>query len=106
MTIKQRLYASIAALGTVGLLVSGPAQLCAQTAAAIDNDDIGGDGADLLQDEIVQMPQRIAQLRHQLAFHLRQLVYARAHLPDLTTQDDGPVAWNGWRFIDARAHLL
>ena len=42
MTIKQRLYASIAALGTVGLLVSGPAQLCAQTAAAIDNDDIGG----------------------------------------------------------------
>ena len=33
MTIKQRLYASIAALGTVGLLVSGPAQLCAQTAA-------------------------------------------------------------------------
>jgi hypothetical protein len=42
MTIKHRLYASIAALGTVGLLVSGPAQLCAQTAAAIDNDDIGG----------------------------------------------------------------
>ena len=42
MTIKQRLYASIAALGTVGLLVSAPAQLCAQTAAAIDNDDIGG----------------------------------------------------------------
>ena len=42
MTIKQRLYASIAALGTVGLLVSGPAQLYAQTSAAIDNDDIGG----------------------------------------------------------------
>jgi hypothetical protein len=42
MTIKQRLYASIAALGTVGLLVSAPVQLCAQTVAAIDNDDIGG----------------------------------------------------------------
>src|ERR1700736_3809295 len=44
MTVKQRLYASIAALGTVGLLVSAPAQLLsAQTAAvAIDNDDIGG----------------------------------------------------------------
>jgi len=32
MTIKQRLYTSIAALGTVGLLVSAPAQLSAQTA--------------------------------------------------------------------------
>jgi hypothetical protein len=43
MTVKQRLYASIAALGMVGLLVSAPAQLRAQTAAvAIDNDDIGG----------------------------------------------------------------
>jgi hypothetical protein len=43
MTLKQRLYASIAALGTVGLVVSAPAQLCAQiSAVAIDNDDIGG----------------------------------------------------------------
>src|SRR6201994_4893581 len=42
MTIKHRLYASIAALGTVGLLAGGPAQLCAQTTVAIDNDDIGG----------------------------------------------------------------
>jgi hypothetical protein len=37
MTLKQRLYASIAALGTVGLVVSAPAQLCAQiSAVAID----------------------------------------------------------------------
>ena len=43
MTVKQRLYASVAALGTLGLLVSAPAQVCAQTeAVAIDNDDIGG----------------------------------------------------------------
>src|SRR5919109_610789 len=42
MTTKQRLYLSVAAIGLLGLLAGAPAQLGAQTAVAIDNDDIGG----------------------------------------------------------------
>src|SRR5262245_26301001 len=42
MTTKQRLYLSVAAVGVLGLLAGVPAQLNAQTAVAIDSDDIGG----------------------------------------------------------------
>ena len=42
MNIKQRLYLGVAAIGVAGFLAAAPAQLRAQTAVAIDNDDIGG----------------------------------------------------------------
>jgi len=46
MTIKQRLYLSVAAIGMFALLASAPVQLSAQTAGqtmvAIDDNDIGG----------------------------------------------------------------
>jgi len=46
MTSKQRLYLSVAAIGTFALLAGAPVQLSAQTAAqstvAIDDNDIGG----------------------------------------------------------------
>src|SRR5262245_34545651 len=46
MTIKQRLYLRVAAIGMFVLLASAPVQLSAQTAAqtmfAIDDNDIGG----------------------------------------------------------------
>ena len=41
-TAKQGLYLSVAAIGIAGVLAVAPAQLRAQTAVAIDNDDIGG----------------------------------------------------------------
>jgi hypothetical protein len=42
MSIKKQLYLSVAAIGVAGFLAIAPTQLCAQTAVAIDNDDIGG----------------------------------------------------------------
>src|SRR5262249_3829941 len=42
MKLKARLYLTVAAIGIASLLVAAPAQLRAQTAVAIDNDDIGG----------------------------------------------------------------
>jgi hypothetical protein len=42
MRLKARLYLTVAAIGIASLLVAAPAQLRAQTAVAIDNDDIGG----------------------------------------------------------------
>jgi hypothetical protein len=42
MKIKARLYLTVAAIGIAALLAAAPAQLGAQTAVAIDNDDIGG----------------------------------------------------------------
>src|SRR5262249_45214551 len=42
MKIKARLYLTVAAIGVAALLAAAPAQLGAQTAVAIDNDDIGG----------------------------------------------------------------
>ena len=46
MTIKQRLYLSVGAIGMFALLASAPIQLSAQTAGqtmvAIDDNDIGG----------------------------------------------------------------
>ena len=42
MRLKTRLYLSVAAIGVAGLLALAPAQLRAQTAVAIDADDIGG----------------------------------------------------------------
>src|SRR3979411_3136988 len=42
MTIKQRLRLSAAAFGVLGFLAVTPLQVSAQTAVAIDNDDIGG----------------------------------------------------------------
>jgi hypothetical protein len=42
MRLKARLYLTVAAIGIAALLAAAPAQLGAQTAVAIDNDDIGG----------------------------------------------------------------
>jgi hypothetical protein len=42
MSIKPRLCLNAAAIGILGLLAATPTQLSAQTAVAIDNDDIGG----------------------------------------------------------------
>ena len=42
MRPKARLYLTVAAIGIASLLAAAPAQLRAQTAVAIDNDDIGG----------------------------------------------------------------
>ncbi|HJX19776.1 MAG TPA: hypothetical protein VJ454_02210, partial [Steroidobacteraceae bacterium] len=42
MRFKDRLYLSAAAIAIAGVLVAAPATLRAQTAVAIDNDDIGG----------------------------------------------------------------
>jgi hypothetical protein len=42
MRLKARLYLTVAAIGIAALLATAPAQLGAQTAVAIDNDDIGG----------------------------------------------------------------
>ncbi len=42
MRLKARLYLTVAAIGIASLLAAAPAQLRAQTAVAIDNDDIGG----------------------------------------------------------------
>src|SRR5262249_3290452 len=42
MRLKASLYLTVAAIGIASLLAAAPAQLRAQTAIAIDNDDIGG----------------------------------------------------------------
>jgi len=42
MTLKQRLCLSAAAIGVLALAAPPPTQVSAQTAVAIDNDDIGG----------------------------------------------------------------
>ena len=42
MSCKKGLYLSVAAIAIAGVLAAAPAQLRAQTAVAIDNDDIGG----------------------------------------------------------------
>ena len=42
MRLKATLYLTVAAIGIAALLAAAPAQLGAQTAVAIDNDDIGG----------------------------------------------------------------
>ena len=42
MRLKTILYASAAVIGVAGFLTLAPAPLHAQTAVAIDNDDIGG----------------------------------------------------------------
>src|SRR5262249_41912151 len=42
MTLKARLYLTVAAIGIASFLSAAPTQLSAQTAVAIDNDDIGG----------------------------------------------------------------
>ncbi len=42
MRLKTSLYSTVAAIGIAGLLAFAPAQLRAQTAVAIDGDDIGG----------------------------------------------------------------
>jgi hypothetical protein len=42
MSLKSRLYLSVAAIGIAGVLAVAPAQLRAQTAVAVDGDDIGG----------------------------------------------------------------
>ena len=42
MDIKKQLYLGVAAIGVAGFLAAAPTQLRAQTAVAIDNDDIGG----------------------------------------------------------------
>jgi hypothetical protein len=42
MSMKSRLYLSVAAIGAAVLLAVPPAQVTAQTTVAIDNDDIGG----------------------------------------------------------------
>jgi hypothetical protein len=42
MRLKARLYLTVAAIGIASLLAAAPTQLSAQTAVAIDNDDIGG----------------------------------------------------------------
>jgi hypothetical protein len=42
MRLKARLYLTVAAIGVAALLAAAPAKLGAQTAVAIDNDDIGG----------------------------------------------------------------
>jgi len=40
MDIKKQLYLGVAAIGVAGFLAAAPTQLRAQTAVAIDNDDI------------------------------------------------------------------
>jgi hypothetical protein len=42
MRLKARLYLTVAAIGIASVLAAAPAQLRAQTAVAVDNDDIGG----------------------------------------------------------------
>src|SRR5712691_106561 len=42
MRLKASLYLSVAAIGLAGFLAFAPVHLKAQTAVAIDNDDIGG----------------------------------------------------------------
>src|SRR5262249_25883761 len=42
MRLKASLYLTVAAIGIASLVAAAPAQLRAQTAIAIDNDDIGG----------------------------------------------------------------
>jgi hypothetical protein len=42
MRLKARLYLTVAAIGIASVLAATPAQLSAQTAVAIDGDDIGG----------------------------------------------------------------
>jgi hypothetical protein len=42
MRLKARLYLTVAAIGIASVLAATPAQLSAQTAVAIDSDDIGG----------------------------------------------------------------
>ena len=42
MTMKQRLCLSVAAVSVLAFAAAATAQLDAQTAVAIDNDDIGG----------------------------------------------------------------
>jgi len=42
MSLKQRLYLSVAAIGVLALAAPSPVQVRAQTAVAIDDDDIGG----------------------------------------------------------------
>ena len=42
MRLKARLYLTVAAIGVAAVLAAAPAQLGAQTAVAIDNDDIDG----------------------------------------------------------------
>ena len=42
MDIKKQLYLGVAAIGVAGFLAAAPTQVRAQTAVAIDNDDIGG----------------------------------------------------------------
>src|SRR3954464_13075477 len=42
MQIKQKFLLNAAAISVVGVMAAAPAQLVAQSAAAIDNDDIGG----------------------------------------------------------------
>ena len=42
MTLKSRLYVSVAAIAIAGFLAAAPARVSAQTAVALDNDDIGG----------------------------------------------------------------
>jgi hypothetical protein len=42
MRLKARLYLTVAAIGIASMLAAAPAQLSAQTAVAIDSDDIGG----------------------------------------------------------------
>ena len=42
MRLKAGLYLTVAAIGIAAVLAAAPAQLGAQTAVAIDNDDIGG----------------------------------------------------------------
>src|SRR5262245_63494064 len=42
MRLKARLYLTVAAIGIASLLAAAPAQLRAQTAVAIDENDIGG----------------------------------------------------------------
>jgi hypothetical protein len=42
MRVKARLYLTVAAIGIASFVSAAPAQLRAQTAVAIDNDDIGG----------------------------------------------------------------
>jgi hypothetical protein len=42
MRLKARLYLTVAVIGIASVLAAAPAQLSAQTAVAIDSDDIGG----------------------------------------------------------------
>src|SRR2546421_12094302 len=42
MRLKARLYLTVAAIGIASVVLAAPAQLRAQTAVAIDSNDIGG----------------------------------------------------------------